>query len=269
LNLGWLDTLRSVIIADMPEGGAPHVSDVLQPGPRASAAATRGASRPLIQNYLRSAFAFGEDAEARHRAAVDALRERPDRAVAEIARALGETPVEDFPTRSALIFVTGELMDPAALPLLVDLANEPIPPEPNPPAHGLGTAAHEIILRTTAVDAIGRLARGGDEQASAALLELVGNSVFSIRRAAVQAILSTKPAAAVRREVRAMLPADLHFLLTLKAASPADMEQPDARRVLRADVTETMPPPDPARPTGEAPSKAPRSRGGTSRRGKR
>jgi hypothetical protein len=84
----------------------------------------------------------------------------------------------------------------------------------------------------------------------------------------VQAILSTKPAAAVRREVRAMLPADLRFLLTLKAASPADMEQPDARRALRADVTEAMPPPDPARSADNAASEAPRSRR-ASKRGER
>ena len=166
----------------------------------------------------------------------------------------------DVPTRSALIFAAGELAHPAALPLLVDLANEPIPPESNPPAHGLGTAAHEIILRTTAVDAIGRLARDGRDDARTALLDLVGNPLFSIKRAAVQAILSTRPTAALRRQLRAMLAPDLQFLLKLKRVSPADVEQPDPRRVLRADTREVLPPPDPAGPTAEPETKPPRSR---------
>lgn len=250
----------------MPERGAPRVTDVLQSDLRDREAQASGGA--LIQNYLRSAFTFGDDAEERYRAALHALRERPDRAVAAIARALGEAPVEDFPTRSALIFAAGELSDPAALPLLVDLANEPIPPEPNPPAHGLGLAAHEIILRTTAVDAIGKLAREGDERAVEELLQFVESPVFSIKRAAVQAILKSKPSAPVRRRVRAMLPPDLHFLLKLKAAAPGDVEQPDPRRVLRDDVNEVAPPPDPARPSDETGSEAPRSRR-SSRRGKR
>jgi hypothetical protein len=52
-----------------------------------------------------------------------------------------------------------ELQHPAALPFLFNLVLTPIPPEESPDPHSFSTVAEETILRTTAVEGIGHLAK--------------------------------------------------------------------------------------------------------------
>jgi hypothetical protein len=162
----------------------------------------------------------------------------------EIARALGETPAHDFPARAALINAAAALEHNATLSLLAALAEAPVPPEHEPPSHGLGAAAEEIILRTTAVEGIGRLAKNGDEAALSALVRLTESPVFSIRRASVQAALVARPGDdAVRQRLLAALPRDQHFLLDLKRPGVTEVTQPEGDE--HRDRGQSIDPPDP------------------------
>jgi hypothetical protein len=77
-------------------------------------------------------------------------------------RSQGATAIatHDYPTRWAHVHAASELRHPAALPFLRNLILTPIPPEESPDPHSFSTVGEETILRTTAVEGIGYLARG-------------------------------------------------------------------------------------------------------------
>jgi len=201
--------------------------------------------RALVRNYVAAAHDVGEEADERLRRTIDDLRRESAPAVVEIARALGEAPAKDFPARAALIHAAAALEHSDALPLLVTLVDTPVPPEREAPSHGLGTTAEEIILRTTAVEGVGRAARDGDEAALSALIRFIESPVFSIRRASVQAALFARPDDdAVRQRLLAALPRDQHFLLDLKQLSVGEVEQPEGDQHRKRG--QSTAPPDPA-----------------------
>lgn len=180
----------------------------------------------LVLGALEAMNAAGEDAEERFQEALGRLRERAGEAVIVITRMECEVPRQDYATRWALVYLVGELEDRMALPLLRQIVLTPIPPEKSRDPHS-STVAEETIIRTTAVDAVAALARMGEEEAVEALMEFFDVPSFSIRRAAVQGLLSTPKADDVRDRIRACLPEDQHFLLDLKPMDVRKAEQID------------------------------------------
>jgi hypothetical protein len=239
-----------------PEG-PPSIRHLLATGVPESQTRNVSPARALVRNYVATASLVDESGEERHRQALEALRNEPEAAVIEIARALGETSPQNYPARMVLILAASALENQHALPLLMSIIETPIPTEESPPVHGLGATAEEIILRTTAVDGIGRLARQGNERALSALVNLVESPIFSIRRASVQAALSARPNdEETRQRLLAVLPRNQHFLLELKSPSVAEVEQPEPRQEGRREGRAAAPP-DPAdrrrRPHGGQP----------------
>src|SRR5215212_4366256 len=89
-------------------------------------------------------------------------RARPEQVAGEIDRARKTSDPDDYQTRWALVYTATKLEHPAVLPMLKDLVLTPIPPERSPILLAFSTVAQETILRTTAVDGVGRLAHAGD-----------------------------------------------------------------------------------------------------------
>jgi hypothetical protein len=116
------------------------------------------------------------------------------------------------------------LRHPAALPFLRNLILTPIPPEESPDPHSFSTVGEETILRTTAVEGIGYLARGRAD-ATEMLFEALRQPSLSIRRAAVQSLLATVRGRRLRARIARALPEEHQFLLDLKAVSVRDVPQ--------------------------------------------
>jgi hypothetical protein len=227
-------------------GGPPSIRHPLTTGVPESQTRNVSRVRALVRNYVATASLVDESAEERHREALEALRNEPEAAVIEIARALGETAPQNYPARMVLILAASALENQHALPLLMGVVETPIPIEVSPPVHGLGATAEEIILRTTAVDGIGRLARQDDERALSALINLAESPIFSIRRASVQAALLARPNdKKTRRRLLAVLPSNQYFLLELKSPRVTEVEQPEPRDEGRLKRRANAPP-DPA-----------------------
>ena len=198
-------------------------SDELHLRERAQAGQPSPVAR-LVQDLLADMNAFGDDADERYQATLKQLRKHPEEAVIELARSESDCHAGDYPTRWALTYAATTLEHRAALPLLKSTVSRPIPPEQNDDPHA-STVAEETIIRTTAVDGVGALARKGDEDALDALVEFVDLPSFSIRRAAIQAILASPKGDDLRGRLKKCLPKDERFLLDLKRIDVADAPQ--------------------------------------------
>ena len=218
------------------ESSPPRGSDALFNPPREDQAYETSATRALLENFISAAYQSGSDAQAEYERALAAIRKQPDQVVIEIASALGTCVARDYPTRWALVFAACELRTKAALPLLTNIANKPIPPEPQPPSHGFSMVGNETILRTTAVEGIGQLAKENNKEALAALFQLLRLPSFSLRRAAVQAILGVRKSSDHIEKVKACLPPEQHFLLQLKRLKVQDAPQVDNPQQFLSDA---------------------------------
>ncbi|HEX5185962.1 MAG TPA: HEAT repeat domain-containing protein [Nitrososphaeraceae archaeon] len=182
-------------------------------------------TKSILDNFLNSINALGEDAQKIYDENLQELRKKPEDIVIEIAREEKIVEISDYAKRWSLIYTATELKDRASLPLLKNIVLTPIPPEKSKDPHSFSTVAEETILRTTAVDGVRSLAEQGDKEALKSLFEFVSIPSISIRRAAVQAILSTSKGKEVREKLKELLPNEQHFLLDLKPIDVRDVPQ--------------------------------------------
>lgn len=164
-----------------------------------------------INNFLAAMNAGGDDAQVRYAAALDAMRAEPEQSVLALAQAEAVCNRTDYPLRWALVYAAAQMNHDAALPYLRNLILTPIPPEQSSAPHSFSTVGKETVLRTTAIEGVGRLAVQGNEAALPALFEFLSIASISVRRASVQAILAVNPK--LRKKAAEALPADHRFLL--------------------------------------------------------
>jgi hypothetical protein len=180
----------------------------------------------LLGNLLAVMNATGDDAEDAYKAALKELRGDPEGVVVELVRAESASDPQDYPSRWALVHAAAELRHPATLPFLRNLALTPLPPEEIKDPHSFSIIEEETILRTTAVEAVGRLAVDGRREALDALFEILDQQPsLSIRRAAVQSILKSPRGRRLRGRVTESLPKEQQFLLDLKPTDVTDVPQ--------------------------------------------
>lgn len=167
-----------------------------------------------ISRYLRTLNATGDNAEQRHTSALEELRREPGEAVVALAKAGACCDLHDYPRRWALVYAATRLDHDAALPYFRELVLTPVPSPEARDTHALSAAREETILRTTAIEGVGRLAERGNKRALEALLEFLNIPSISIRRASIQAILSAEPA--YRDKLAERIPSDFHYLLDVR-----------------------------------------------------
>jgi hypothetical protein len=148
--------------------------------------------------------AVGDDADRSYQEAIETLQKQADEALRVIAGAYEAMPEESYLDRWSLIYLAAELRRPAAFAFLDDVVGSTIPDERYPDAHDVSTTTEEVILRTTAVEGIVRLAAAGVEEARAALLRHLRHPQLSVRRACVQGLVETG-SDRDHRELRALL----------------------------------------------------------------
>ena len=143
---------------------------------------------------------IGDRSEHDYQEALRELRTSTD-SVARIAEVYQRLPLERRVERWSLIQLLADLRDPSAVGFLDSLLNTPMPgmaSEPPPhddqsrlvPTSGL---PHEVIILTTAIEAVTRLATDGDSAAGDILLKHTRHAVYSVRRAAIGGYLESHP----------------------------------------------------------------------------
>jgi len=203
---------------------APSASDTLGRPEHRQALPLDSPARTLLRNFFAAMSAPDEDAADQYRRALTDLRKHADLVLVEIARGHCECNPRDYPTRWAHVYAASELRHPAALPFLRNLVLTPIPPEESLDPHSFSTVAEETILRTTALEGIGFLAKNRAD-ATEALFEALRQSSLSVRRAAVQSLLATARGRKLRARISKALPEEQQFLLDLKAIHVSDVPQ--------------------------------------------
>jgi len=157
--------------------------------------------------------AFGVGAEQAYQASLDRLRARAPEVVADVGTRYDALEEDQYSERESLIQLLTDLRHTASVPVLDDVLRRPIPPERSAdPAHGLSTVGEEIIIRTTAVEALARLAADGDSGAKDLLLAQTRHDTFSVRRAAVQGIADSGDADLLDRMRRELQGEDARLL---------------------------------------------------------
>jgi hypothetical protein len=185
--------------------------------------AVSGRFADRITRYLRTLYATGDDVEQRHMNALEELRREAGEAVVALAKAEACCHRHDYPRRWALVYAAARLDDDAALPYFRELVLTPIPPSGARDAHAFSAAREETILRTTAIEGVGRLAKRGNKLALKALLEFLDIPSISIRRASIQAILSAEPA--YREKLAERIPSDFQYLLDVQRVQVTKVPQ--------------------------------------------
>jgi hypothetical protein len=215
---------------------------------------SEGPAGVALANAIAAMNRSGEEAEATYQRALEDLRRQAATVMVEIARETRDCDELDYPTRWALVHLASELRHPAALPFLRNLVETPMPPEESPDPHSFSTVAEETILRTTAIEGIGRLAaERKNAEATETLWEALKQPSLSLRRAAVQSLYTAAGRSKrVRDRITMLLPEEQRFLIDLKPVDVGDVPQiPRPQRYLSESGRQGRTDPPPSFP-GEA-----------------
>lgn len=149
----------------------------------------------------------GEAAERSYQDWLNRVCRHSVEAVRLIAHELKVLPADQYLDRWSLVQLLAELRQPASLEVLDDILSTTIPEERSMSPHSFTTRGEEVMIRTTAVEALTRIASDGLEPARDLLLLHVRHENLSVRRACVQGYLAVtgdegraRVAEALRRE---------------------------------------------------------------------
>lgn len=195
----------------------------------AAAPADPNSPEALARNTISLMAATGPDAESNYQAALRTLARQPDAAVAAVAEIYRATPEDQYLTRWAQVHLLSDLREKAALDFFEKILTEPIPPEKAPDMITYSTVGEEVMIRTTAVEGITRLAATGNRRALELLRKYAQHEVFSIKRAAVQGYLEAAGPDA-RDQLRKILREEDHFILNIRRRDVHEVPQPRIER---------------------------------------
>ncbi|MGQ3050492.1 MAG: HEAT repeat domain-containing protein [Roseateles sp.] len=175
----------------------------------------------------------GEVAERCYQQALDGLARRGKEVVHALAEEVGRLAEDRYLDRWALVQLMAELKHESALDPLDRLLSSRIPEERSADPHGFTTAGEEVMIRTTAVEAVTRLAADGSQRACELLLRHTGHENFSVRRAAVQGYL-THGGEKAEETLRQTLPERDHFILGIRRIDVRQAPQAQGGLYLKA-----------------------------------
>jgi hypothetical protein len=196
---------------------------------RAAQFAPRGGDpERAVLEAIRRMNGSGDAAEQDYQRALGRVREYPGDVVAALARdGCRSLPEEAYLDRWALVQLLTDLAMPATVDVLDRVLSTPVPPERSSDVdHRYSTVGQEVVLRTTAVEALRRLALAGEERAARVLLGHIGHEHRSVRVAIVLALQELGGEA--EESMLAALPEEDQYLLEIRRFDPGDVPQPTA-----------------------------------------
>jgi hypothetical protein len=197
----------------------------------------------LIVEAVNRMGGMGDDAEERYQRALEDLKKRAEEVVGVVAAEYRDLPEESYLDRWSLVHLLAELRHPAALGILEDILSSEIPPERSPDPHGFSTAGEEVMIRTTAVEALVRLSGEGVQDARELLLKYAEHPNFSVRRACVQGVMETGRDEDQERLRETLKRAGEDRLLTIERVDVRKVPQATGGRFLVHPETKGEPPP--------------------------
>lgn len=189
------------------------------------------ALKALLQEAVQRMNGFGEDAEPKYQRALAAVREAGEDAIEALGREFAALD-DEYVNRWGVVQLLHDLQDPRALSLLDRIVSSPMPPESSPDPHS-STAGREVVVRTTAVEAIGRLAAAGSTEARDVLLKYARHSVRSVKIAAALAYLAQEGAGGRKALLRRMAKSD-HWMVDVRRVHPRELPAIEGHRFLPA-----------------------------------
>lgn len=173
--------------------------------------------------------AVGPDVEDNYQRALRVLREYPPDEITTFARRGWQSlPEEAYLDRWGLVQLLTDLRLSDAAGVLAAVVATPVPPERSPGAdHRHSTVGEEVVIRTTAVEGLARLAAEGDPRAVEALVRHLDDDQRGVRAACVTALRGLPGGAPV--DLTELVREDDRDLLT--ARRPDVREVPQVERV--------------------------------------
>ncbi len=167
----------------------------------------------LVGEGVRHMNAADSEGELSYLRVLELLRKTGE-AVSAIARVSSIAPAEDISLRWSLLYLLADLEEAKGLDVFLAAALEAVPPQPREARGCESVRDGEILVRTMAIEGLGRLARS-DKHALQALFGVVERQDEpALRIEAVKAILSIAPDQADR--LRELLPENLRFAIDIK-----------------------------------------------------
>jgi hypothetical protein len=182
----------------------------------------------------------GEDAEKRYQSCLNVLFRNAREVVAIVEQELKDQPVDSYLDRWSLVHLLAELKQPSSLGALDSILSSQIPAERSKDPHSFTSVGEEVVIRTTAVDAITRIAADGAKEAQELLLKHVRHENFSIKRAAVQGYLQVAGEGG-RETLQKALPERDHHILDIKVIDVRQAPQAEGGLHLRPCDKERLP----------------------------
>lgn len=189
--------------------------------------------------------AAGPEAEERYQEALDRLFRHSEKVVEVIADEYRQLPEDRYLDRWSLIQLLVELAEPASLEFIDDVLSSEIPPERAQDAHTFSTVGEEVMIRTTAVEALTQIAADGHDEALELLRRHAHHDDFSVKRACVQGYLAHGGQDA-RQELEEELPKRDHELLDIERVDVREVPQAEGHEFLKAQTSDVPPPQPPA-----------------------
>ncbi|QQO53706.1 MAG: HEAT repeat domain-containing protein [Thiohalocapsa sp. PB-PSB1] len=171
----------------------------------------------------------GDNAEIGYQKSLDKLRTDGEEAVPIIVAEYENLPEGQYLDRWSLIQLLVELKQPSSSPALDKILSSPIPPERAKSSHDdFSTQGEEIMIRTTAIEAITQLALAENNEAVDLLLKHSQHENFSVKRAAIQDYLSIGGEKA-RKVLMQLLPKSDHHILNIRREDVRKIPQPEEK----------------------------------------
>jgi hypothetical protein len=173
----------------------------------------------------------GDDAEANYQAALNTLRQNAAEVVSIITSEYRDLPENQHLDRWSLIQLLTELRHPASLPVLNEILSSRIPPERSNDPHSFTTVGEEVMIRTTAVEALTQISADENREALELLLRHTRHENFSVKRACIQGYLASGGENALQTLLE-VLPESDRFILNIRRADVRDVPQPRGENYL-------------------------------------
>lgn len=193
----------------------------------------------MIVETINAMGAFGDDADKNYQKLVRQLRENND-AVSILTDEYASIDESQYLDKWSLIELLGEIGNEKALDFLNQVASEKLPREKSKDPHSFSTVGEEIMIRTTSIDAISKLANKGVKRAGESLLKHVQNANFSIKRAAVQAFLEVGGKDSLET-LRKELPKDFHYVLEIQRTDVRKVPQAEGGLFVKTNDKDNLP----------------------------
>lgn len=188
---------------------------------------------------------IGESGEKCYQSALDGLARRHAKEVIKIAATeYARLPKNQYIERWSLVQLIAEFKDEVSLEFLDQILSSEIPPEESNDPHSFTTVGEEVMIRTTGVEAVTRIAADGSVKALEVLLRHVRHDNFSVKRAAIQGYLAHGGADA-GEQLKKTLPDRDHYILDIKRIDVRQAPQAEGGLHLVCRDKGELPPRDP------------------------